>query len=276
MKKVIVVSGSLRKNGDTTRLTRLVQERMKSRGEVEFETVFLKDMNIEYCRGCFLCMKKGREACPIKDDVIALRDRLLAADGVIFVTPVYVHTVTALMKNFLDRFAFFMHRPAFHNRPAMIITSTELSGMVETIAYMKFPVIAWGFTLMGSVGIIVDAFREEGKFRNEVLASIDRIAGSFVGRLYSDRVDSPSVQALQFFNKLRTKIRLHRKNLPYDYRYWSERGWLKDDFFYRVKINPVKKFLGKLPLAVIKLVMRVKLGGPLYHKMFTAAMKDRV
>jgi multimeric flavodoxin WrbA len=272
MKNIIVISGSPRKNGDTAKLTRLVEERMKSYGEVAFETIFLKEQNIEYCRGCLRCMKMGEEACPIKDDVIPLRDRLLAADGVIFVTPVYVHTVTALMKNFLDRFAFFMHRPAFHNRPAMIITSTELSGMAETIDYMKFVVMAWGFSLAGSVGIIADAFKEKGKFRDGVLGTVDRVSKRFVQRLDYDGVDSPTLAALQFFYKLRTKVMIHRKNLPYDYAFWSGKGWLERDFFYETRLNPIKKFLGKLPVRIIKLVMRVKLGGRLYRRIVGEAM----
>ena len=49
----------------------------------------------------------------IKDDALMIREEMLNADGLIFVSPVYAHQVTALMKNFIDRFAYVLHRPCF-------------------------------------------------------------------------------------------------------------------------------------------------------------------
>jgi len=276
MKEIIVISGSPRKNGDTSKITHLFEERMKHHGNINFNYIYLKNKNLNFCRGCLLCMKKGENSCPIKDDAIDLRNELLEADGVIFVTPVYIHSTSALMKNFLDRFAYFMHRPAFHNKPALLITSTEISGTKETIHYMKFPIKAWGFSYLGDISIIVDAFKLEGKFRNSILNSIDIKAKKFVKKLDSSQIEKPSLSSLQFFNMLKTKVILHRKNLPYDYEYWKIKGWLDSCYFYPASINPIKKLFGKTKIQFIKFVMRIKLGKELYRKIFTEPMLDQV
>ena len=72
-----------------------------------------------------------------------IREEMLNADGLIFVSPVYAHQVTALMKNFIDRFAYVLHRPCFLDKAALIISTTELTGLEDVLDSTKsnFPVI---------------------------------------------------------------------------------------------------------------------------------------
>ncbi|WP_419662153.1 NADPH-dependent FMN reductase [Desulfosarcina variabilis str. Montpellier] len=98
MKNILVISGSPHPAGNTVKITQRVEEQMAEMGDVHFEYLVLKKLNLNYCQGCLVCMKKGEEKCPLKDDSILLRDKMLAADGIIFISPVYVHTVSALMK----------------------------------------------------------------------------------------------------------------------------------------------------------------------------------
>ncbi|MDI6856680.1 MAG: NAD(P)H-dependent oxidoreductase [Candidatus Thermoplasmatota archaeon] len=63
-------------------------------GDVEFKYLFLKEINLEFCRGCGDCMAKGEEFCAIKDDAPAIKKEILSSDGVIFVSPVYINQVT--------------------------------------------------------------------------------------------------------------------------------------------------------------------------------------
>ncbi len=46
------------------------------------------------------------ERCPLMDDRERIEKQILASDGVIFASPVFAMNVTALMKKFLDRFAY--------------------------------------------------------------------------------------------------------------------------------------------------------------------------
>lgn len=57
----------------------------------EVELIRMLDLDIRYCRQCknALCMQKGMDACPIKDDAAFLYNKLLDSDGLIIGTPIY-------------------------------------------------------------------------------------------------------------------------------------------------------------------------------------------
>lgn len=270
MKKICVISGSPHKKGDTSQLTQLIENHIlqyTDKDSVLFQSIFLKDKKIEFCRGCLVCMKKGEHRCPLKDDAHEVISEVLGADAILFVSPVYVHTISGIMKNFFDRFAYLMHRPPFQQKPALIITSTELSGHRETVQYLRFVSLTWDLNLIGDISIIADAFYEPGKFRDATLEKIKLKSKQFVQALFSEQVQPPSIASLQFFHKLKTKINLHKEKLPYDYQYWQNKGWLEQEYFYPVKINLIKKIIGKLPIRIIMIVMRIKLGKAVFQKL---------
>lgn len=59
-------------------------------------------MKLGYCVGCDGC-KKG-SGCVQKDDGAVLKEELLSADAVAFVTPVYYFGMSAQLKTLVDRF----------------------------------------------------------------------------------------------------------------------------------------------------------------------------
>ena len=67
------------------------------------ETVYLRDKQVEPCRGCFSCWIGGHGVCVHQDDMADLIERLRAADLVVFAMPLYIYSVPGLMKDFLDR-----------------------------------------------------------------------------------------------------------------------------------------------------------------------------
>ena len=64
----------------------------------------LKDYNIKDCTGCYSCWTKTPGECSIKDDMKLLLDKYRCANLVVFASPLYVFSVTGMMKTFLDRF----------------------------------------------------------------------------------------------------------------------------------------------------------------------------
>lgn len=97
--KILVLIGSGRKDGNTTRVVELVQGHLEALAEqtgvtMETETLFLNDLDISSCRGCRLCFDRGEDACPLKDDIPEIREKFDAADGLILASPVYVNDVS--------------------------------------------------------------------------------------------------------------------------------------------------------------------------------------
>ena len=241
MRSIVVIAGSPRPKGNTYKIVRQVQAELEKRGTVNVETVQLQRANIQYCRGCMLCMKRGEGRCPCRDELLAIRDKMREADGVVFACPVYVHGVPAVMKNFYDRLAFQCHQPAYLDKAALLVTTTELSGSRETLEYMEFVAFTWGFRIAGKLAVC-SGYEHEGAYRKATERLIDRAASQLWAAMSTPR-PAPTMKELAFFNLMRTKVTLHRQQFPRDYEYWRERGWLARPYYYDVSIPAAKSLL---------------------------------
>lgn len=101
--KILAINGSPRgPSGNTDRILQPFLAGARAAGAAT-ETVYLKDLDIRPCLGCFTCWTRTPGVCVHKDDMAALLPRLRQADVVVYATPLYVFTVSGLMKNFMDR-----------------------------------------------------------------------------------------------------------------------------------------------------------------------------
>ena len=100
MKKVVVISTSLRPGSNSNALAERFAEGAKAAGnEVEF--ISLRGKEIKFCIGCMSCQKTG--SCVFKDDVPAIMDSVLNADVVCWATPIYYYEMSGQMKTLIDR-----------------------------------------------------------------------------------------------------------------------------------------------------------------------------
>ena len=100
MKKVVVISTSLRAGSNSQALAEQFAEGAKDAGnEVEF--ISLRGEEIKFCLGCLACQKLG--ACVIKDDVPVIMESVLNADVVCWATPIYYYEMSGQMKTLIDR-----------------------------------------------------------------------------------------------------------------------------------------------------------------------------
>ena len=67
--KVLAIIGSPKGKGNSYKVTKELEKQINNYEKIEFEYLFLKDYNLEMCRGCFSCIKRGIKFCPIKDDM---------------------------------------------------------------------------------------------------------------------------------------------------------------------------------------------------------------
>ena len=100
MKKVIVISTSLRHGSNSDMLAEKFVEGAKAAGN-DVEKISLVGKNIQFCKGCMGCQKLGR--CVIKDDVNDIMAKVLKADVICWATPVYYYEMSGQMKTLIDR-----------------------------------------------------------------------------------------------------------------------------------------------------------------------------
>jgi len=98
--KVLGISTSPRIRGNSDLLLRHALAGAESVG-AKAEYVRLADYNIGPCSECDACYETGR--CSLQDDYEQLLQKMLAADRLIFATPVFFMTVCAQAKMLVDR-----------------------------------------------------------------------------------------------------------------------------------------------------------------------------
>jgi len=104
---VLAFNGSPRRNGNTSLLLAELLRGVRDAGG-QAEAFVAQDLNLKYCTGCLRCNVLKR--CALRgDDWQSLSDRILAADALVFASPVYFHHLTAPLKKIIDRFRSFIH-----------------------------------------------------------------------------------------------------------------------------------------------------------------------
>ena len=101
-KKVVIVMGSPRKNGNSTTLAQRVAKGAEAAG-AEVESFYLHEMDIKPCDACDICREDSSKDCVINDDMQNLYPKLRQADALVIASPIYFFTVAAQTKLFLDR-----------------------------------------------------------------------------------------------------------------------------------------------------------------------------
>ncbi len=101
--KILVLNGSpKREHSDTMHITRAFLDGMQSAAPQEIHIIHVIDKHIEYCTGCFSCMRNGG-TCIHDDDMREILNEILASDLLIWSFPLYCYGMPAPLKALLDR-----------------------------------------------------------------------------------------------------------------------------------------------------------------------------
>ena len=119
MKKVIVISTSLRAGSNSDLLAEKFAEGAKASGN-DVEKISLRGKEIKFCVGCLSCQHTG--ACVFKDDVPDIMDKVLNADVVCWATPIYYYEMSGQMKTLIDRMNA-MYAKDYHFRDIYLLTT---------------------------------------------------------------------------------------------------------------------------------------------------------
>jgi len=243
MKKVTAIVGTASRK-HTYLAVRQFLEDLQSLGDVETEVVRLSDYRIETCRTCKLCLMKGEESCPLKDDRDVLIGKMMASDGVVFATPNLSWHVSGMMKVFLDRLGFVFHRPRFFGKVSTSIVPQGIYGGRKIVRYFDFVGKGLGFTtVMGMHFTALDPMA--GTEKQKMDRSLAKLSRKFYDRLVGP-TPAPGWFWLMAFRSGRTKMRLELDESSFDYCYYRDKGWFDSDYFYPTRLGPLKKTAGRL------------------------------
>jgi len=204
-------------------------------GALHAETVtefFLPRDMPHFCVGCFTCFESGEDACPHADDMRPIRDALLAADLVIFTTPIYALRCSGQMKALLDHFAyqFMIHRPPvqYFSKTALLLATTAGAGLRGALGDIKVSLRFWGTGRIFTYGIAVASGSWDGVSEKKK-AKIAKKTAQLSNKIEKSvrRRKTGLMPRLLFMGHRMA----HRKFVlaERDHAHWQDQGWLEKE-----------------------------------------------
>ena len=127
-KKIVVITGSPRKNGNSFAMTEAFIKAAEKKGHsvTRFDAALKK---VGGCHACETCFKSGK-ACSFDDDFNAIAPAILEADAVVFSMPVYWYSIPAQIKGVIDRlFSFVVGGKDIAGKECALISCCEENDM---------------------------------------------------------------------------------------------------------------------------------------------------
>lgn len=223
--KILAIIGSPRK-GNTSRTVKKIEENHKKITDCDYEYIFLKDLNLSPCRGCFLCISKGETYCPLKDDKDSLVRKIESSDAVILSSPNYGANVSGLMKNFIDRIAYIGHRPHFFKQKFMLlVTSGSYMGVKNTRKALSIAVS--GGTIISRLNVFFPPGMDK-KNQEKEDEKIRKASEKFAMLLQNGKEIKHPFSYIIWFSVFKASSVFNKENLPADYNYFKDKEYFTD------------------------------------------------
>ena len=123
-KKIIVITGSPRKNGNSFAMTEAFIKAAEDKGRTvtRFDAAMKQ---VGGCHACETCFKTGK-VCSFDDDFNTIAPAILEADAVVFSTPVYWYSIPAQIKGVIDKmYSFRVAGKEIAGKECAVITCCE-------------------------------------------------------------------------------------------------------------------------------------------------------
>jgi multimeric flavodoxin WrbA len=164
--QVLGISGSMRKDGNTSRLITIILRECEEKG-LTTEYISLSGKNIHPCIGCETC-KKEHECAITDDDWEDIASRILDCEVLVIGSPTYYYDVSGQLKNFIDRTYSYYHDRRLAGRKAVAVSVEADKGGSRTIQTIEGFLSAHEFSYMGHV-------KGKGYLAGDVLNDADAI-----------------------------------------------------------------------------------------------------
>ncbi|QZT38277.1 flavodoxin family protein [Halosquirtibacter xylanolyticus] len=181
--KVLVISGSPRKGGNSDIVAKQIIEGLESE-DIDGAHINLGDINFSGCIGCEKC-RKDKVCSRLIDGMTTLYPEIMNSRGLVLISPVHNYNVTSWMKAFIDRMYCFYEfdnktrprewssRLGEQNRKAIAIAICEqkdIHDMGFTLEAMERPMEALGYEIVDSLPVFKSFEKGAVRKQNEIMA----------------------------------------------------------------------------------------------------------
>ena len=164
MSNIVILVGSMRKNGNTARLAQSFAEGAEKNNNVEIISV--ADYVVNPCIGCNSCFTRKGNKCFQNDDMVQIYEKLQNADIVVIASPVYFYGISAQLKAIVDR----LHTPmrnTFHIKKLglLLVGAAELPNLFDPVI-MQYQMVLDFFKLESIGTVLVRGVKDIGDIEN--------------------------------------------------------------------------------------------------------------
>jgi multimeric flavodoxin WrbA len=220
MKLIALLASPHGQRGNTAGLLRLVLDGAEGEG-ARAEVIVLRGSTVLPCRGCDTCHKKGY--CAQKDEFEAIKEKIIAADGLVLASPNYIYSVSAQLKAFMDRCCGVVHCMGFWGKYGASVVTSGGSGEEHILGYMNHFLLTTGAVPVGGVSAVMSAMPEGGftpEVEKKAHALGKRVVSSWRERIVPARVEK---ERNEFRERMRDLMAWRKEEWPYEYNFWQKR-----------------------------------------------------
>ena len=154
MSKILILTGSPRRNGNTDRLAQSFAKGAEESNQVEIVSVC--DYKVNPCIGCNSCFSREGNRCFQNDDMTAIYEKLSQADILIIASPVYFYGISSQLKAIIKKLGLILVGAA---------TLPELFDAIIT----QYKLVLNFFKLEDAGSVLVRGAKEKGEVSEEDL-----------------------------------------------------------------------------------------------------------
>ena len=163
-KKIVILNGSPRRNGNTSALVRAFSDGAEKAGTTVKE-FFLDAMDIHGCKGCFGGHSSRECPCVQNDDMNEIYPAVRECDVIVLATPLYYWNMSGQIRTAIDRLFALEEGDGNllrgHDRASALLMAAEGHGFEDVLSYYDHLMehLRWknlGHVLAGGNGAVGD------------------------------------------------------------------------------------------------------------------------
>ena len=160
MSRIVVLVGSVRRDGNTDLLAQAFAESAGKHHEVELVSV--ADYAVHPCIGCNSCYTSEGHRCFREDDMQQIYEKLKLADVLVIASPVYFYGISAQLKAVIDR----LHTPmrndfAIKKLGLILVGAADLPDLFDPII-LQYRMLLRFFRLEDIGTVLVSGAKDKG------------------------------------------------------------------------------------------------------------------
>lgn len=221
MNIVSIIGSPHGEKGNTGRLLGEVLKGAESQG-ARCEIIALRGDSVKPCLGCDQCHKKGR--CPQDDEFESIKEKMLAADGIILATPNYIFHVSAQLKVFIDRCSSLIHCMALDGKYGASVVTSGGGDEGPIVQYLHDFLMLTGITPVDAMWATTGTTGKYKQFPETWCEQAFNLGRTLV-KAWEEKRRFIMVEKVKekHRERMRELINYYKEEWPYEYNVWKER-----------------------------------------------------